>query len=158
MKTKSNLGLRVGAMRERKEWKVLAKQLAAEDSMKSALTLLHTLLSTPRYAIAKASKFDSVSGKPVELKWVREKTGMQHMFYTGDDFRDFKLPYCLKELLGVNLVLVLRGNKETTVYKAGLHVGDALVVSYTTIQTGGGHNDSPTYSDAISVHVATFGV
>lgn len=150
--------LRVGQRRERKSWKSLAALLSVTEDAYEALEILHDLLAIPRYAISKASAFDSVSGKPTEIKWVRDKEGMKCMFFAGN-FTDFKLPECLVELFESHLEAFALGDRSATVYKTmestDTVVGRTVIFSYANVSTGGGHNDSTTYANAVAVHIAS---
>lgn len=150
--------LRVGMMRERKVWKDMAARLSITEDAYEALEILHDLLATPRYAVSKAAAFDSASGKPTEIKWVRDKEGMKFMFYAGN-FTDFKLPECLVELFESHLEAFGMGDRSATVYKTmestDTVVGRTVIFSYANVSTGGGHNDSTTYANAVAVHIAS---
>lgn len=109
---------------------------------------LHVLLQTPEYKTFVAIKFDQKTGKAIKGKYRIDKDSVPLYFYFDDYFvREF--PNIGKEVRSALVeILPKRGAHIMRVANDGM-----LLFEYRSVQTGGGHNDSPSYEIKIAVTV-----
>jgi hypothetical protein len=143
----------IGTRRVRKEWKALADQIKKSSNFDEVLALLHDLIETPKYATAKASAFDPASGKPTEVKWVRDKAGMGTFAFVDGQTSEIKFPELFKERMRDFLEDYEMGIVQASLYmtKGTVEVPRCLTVSFKEVSTGGGHNDSISYATAVVI-------
>lgn len=143
----------LGSRRIRKAWTALNELMHSTADYNAWLSVLFDLMMTPQYAQVKYTKFSSKTGKPLEFSWVPDPSSMSKSF-TYYPRTDTKLP---KELC-TNLDALLKQLEKsklpvlyTTPYKDSVDTAKIrrIVVYRDYIQTGGGHNDSPSYTYAL---------
>ena len=143
--------------RERRNTKAYAAariQLEEAETSGELLLAIATLLSVPTTKTLTPIRFDSCTGQPTETKWVVDKNSRRMQFvYILNSFIDEKLSDSACDLLQTisnkcdHKQLLFRVPKEDE----GFYY---LTAENDRVCTGGGHNESPTYADALVFKLA----
>ncbi len=132
-------------IKQRSHWLAAARDAKQAKNVSQFMIAVYKLLTEPQYRQHRPAKWDTVTGKVVDYKWCVDKQSVvKNLTIRKYDFDD----YALKPQLALMLD-VLKSSGRSDIYapveddKANAH--KIVTVHATYEQTGGGHNDSPTY-------------
>lgn len=132
-------------IRERRSWTKAAREMKQARTVSQFFVAVQKLLTTAQYRKKRASKWSSSTGKEVEHSWhIDLHSVVKRVTIKKSEFDD----YLLKPELALMLD-VLKSSGRSDIYapvEADKDNAQKLVVVHCSYeQTGGGHNDSPTY-------------
>lgn len=137
-------------LKTRKSWKVANRKLEGATSFIQWLSILHEVLNTPKYSMLVPTAFDPKTGKPVKGLWKVQHNSKELVFSLSKD-EVASQPEAIQPRL-LELFSFFDKTKEPIVYTTSPSEErsfKALVVSKEWTQTGGGHNEGPSYGSKL---------
>lgn len=166
--------VRCGERRVRGEWKKINELLSRQKRLAPALAVLHDLLLTTKYSISKVTSKDTVTGDPLEVKWIPVVLPSIPIYYSfdGNSTGDFTFPPFLEDFFKETLtklrtdtrpVIFMSQENNTEFLKdsAGsstyTKVPRILVFSLDILEKYNEASQGCTHVDALRIEAASFG-
>lgn len=136
-------------IRERRSWTKAAREMKQARTVSQFFVAVQKLLTTAKYREKRASKWSSSTGQEVEHSWYIDTSSvMKSLTIKKSEFGD----YLLKPELALMLD-VLKSSGRSDIYAPieddKANAQKLVIVRCSYEQTGGGHNDSPTYEHVL---------
>ena len=142
--------------RTRKSWMRAQRGVAMSKNFTEWLNALHDRLAIPKYAVQQPIEYDRKTGKPVKYKWVVDRSSVENRCYITKIAVKQEAKGAQKGLM--DLFMFFESGNLPIIYSTmdsqDNQVMRRVIVTYDTIQTGGGHNDTPTFARALCFQLA----